>query len=552
MASMIVCPEPLAAVAGQEMFAAGGNAIDAAIAAAFAQGVTNPLLCGIGGNGLLYYYEAAKHKGVVLNCEASIGSRPVPASWATECMGRAETVGRFILPSEANQVGHQSVMTPGFVRGCWDAYERYGSGRLKWAELLMPAIRLARDGFAIYPYIADFWRETAARPGYPSLATKLAATPDANRTYLKRDGRVYQADDWLVQSDMGRTLDRLAYAGADDFYSGEIAQVIADDFARHEGFITPDDLQGYATQDEPVVRGHYRGLEVTSAGAPSTGPQLIQMLQILEHFDPVALGHNTAEYIDLVARIQRASFADGIRLNGIEASEARHIEQATISRERAAYWAERIRDGDRIEVRGGVVDPGTTHLTCVDADHNVVCFNHSIGSAAGSGVITPGLGFLYNNFLGHYNPVAGQYNSIVPGKRMGGSQATIVFKAGEPYMAIGAPGGSRIVTACMQALVNVIDHGMDIDSAVSAPRFHSEEQQLVFLEPIFAESLADSLRAIGNTVERSPYQARVQAIRILSGSELEAGADPRGGRGVGFHASALLGQKDRPTHRPEN
>ncbi len=552
MAGMIVCPEPLAAVAGRDMLAAGGNAIDAAVAAAFVQGVSNPLLCGIGGSGLLYHYAATQRRRVVLNGEASIGSRPVPAGWATECAGRAETVGRYILRSEANQVGHQSVMTPGFVRCCQDAYQRYGSGRLTWAELLTPAIRLARDGFEVYPYIAAFWQRTAARPGYPDLATKLAATPDAAQIYRKPDGRAYGVGDRLVQADMARTLERLAHAGAEDFYTGEIAHLIAADFSRHDGFITSDDLRDYATQDEAVLCGHYRGLEVTSARAPSTGPQLIELLHILEHFDLVALGHNTAEYIDLVAQVQRASFADCIALNGVDAEAAEPVEQATISRERAAYWAGRIRGGDRIVVGGGVVSAGTTHLTCIDADHNIACFNHSIGSVAGSGVITSGLGFLYNNFLGHYNPIPGQYNSIAPGKRMGGSQATIVFKAGAPYIAIGAPGGSRIVTACMQALVNVIDHGMDMGSAVSAPRFHSEERQLIILEPQFTEALSDRLRAIGNTVARSAYQARVQAIRVLPDGELEAGPDPRGGRGVGYHTSASLGHQDRPIHPTEN
>jgi gamma-glutamyltranspeptidase / glutathione hydrolase len=541
MTSMIVCPQPLAAVVGRDVFAGGGNAVDAAVAAAFVQSVTDPLMCGLGGTGLLYYYDGKKREHTVLNCEVALGSRPVPSAWAGEYVGRAETIGRYIISSEANQVGHWSVMIPGFVRGCWTAHQRFGSGKLAWADLLAPAARLAEEGFVVDPYVANQWFELAdapgsleGKPGYPGLMTKLGATPDAGRIYLKPDGSGYQTGDLLKQPELGRTIRRLADAGGDDYYTGEIAAMIAADFDQHGGFITAEDLRGYRVLVDEPYTSTYRGLDVTSTPVPSSGPQLLQLLQILDRFDLAGLGHNSPAYIDTFARAQRAVFADYVRQKGLTPEDAEPLIREALSAERTSDWAGRIENGDRIVVRGGSVDPGTTHLTCIDEDRNIVCFTHSIGSSAGSGVIVPGLGFLLNNFVGHFNVLPGRPDSIVAGKRMGGGVPTIVFRDGTPYIAIGAPGGSRLMTSTVQSIVNVVDHGMDMATAVTVPRFHSEEQQLLFVEPALPEATAEALRALGNDVQRSTYMSRVQAIRIRpEDGELEAGPDPRGGAGVG-------------------
>lgn len=537
--NMIVCPEPLAAQAGQEIFAAGGNATDAAVAAAFAQGVTNPLLCGIGGTGLFLYHNGHAGRSTVLNCEVSIGSRPAPDHWRGEYGGRAETIGRYVLASEANQVGHQSVMVPGFVRGCWTAFRRFGSGTLCWDDLLAPAIRLARDGFAVYPYIAPFWHVESAgdvgpvRPGYPGLMTKLAATADAGRIYLTEDGTPYAAGDWFVQADYARTLARLAEVGGNDFYTGEIAHQIAADFDDHHGLLTAEDMRDYTVEEQEPLHATYRGYRLTTTPPSSPGCQLIEMLKILERFDVSALGHNSPEYIDLFARIQRAGFADNAQLKGTSSEMGHAIATHVTSDERAAWWAERIQRGARVVVRGGATVPGTTHVTAVDRARNVVSFTHSIGSIAGAGVVTPGLGFLFNNFLGHFNPLPGQPDSLAPGKRLSGVLPAIVFRGETPYVALGAPGGSRIITAVAQAIVNVLDFDMDMDAAVRALRFHSEEEQLLFVEPTFADAVVAVLSARGNDVRRSTYMSRVQAIRIDAAGHLEAGTDPRGGAGVG-------------------
>jgi gamma-glutamyltranspeptidase/glutathione hydrolase len=333
-----------------------------------------------------------------------------------------------------------------------------------------------------------------------------------------------------VQPELARTIQRLADMGGEDFYTGEIGGVMAQDMARHGGFITAEDLRDYTVDDEQMFHGSYHGLTVTSA------PEIIEMLQILDHFDLRNLGHNSPDYVDTFARIQRATFADYAQVRGADLDETRWRMQEMTDPARAAYWATRIKRGDRIALRGGAISAGTTHLTCVDTDHNVVGLNHSIGSAAGSGAVTPGLGFLYNNFLGHFNPLPGQPDSIAPRKRLSDIISTIVFRDGEPYIAIGSPGGSRLITSMVQCIVNVIDWEMDMRTAVTVPRFHSEQEQLIFLEPQFPERTAQALRSLGNDVRRSTYMARVQAIlRRPDTGELEAGADPRGGAGVGCY-----------------
>ena len=534
MDSLIVCPEPRAAKVGRDVLAQGGNAVDAAVAAAFAQAVVNPLQCGIGGTALIYYYDARNHRRLALNAEAAIGSRPVPKCWAEEYAGQSGATGRHVIRSEANQLGYQSIMTPGFVRGCWTAFRRFGSRRISWSDLLAPAHRLAVEGFEVYPYIAAMWQKLKGKPGYPGLLAKLRITPDAARAYLKPDGSIYEEGDRLLQPDLARTIRRLADAGGDDFYTGEIGLAISQDLARHGAFTTPEDLQDYDVDQDRPLCGAYRGLEVT-APPFSFGAQFIGMLQVAEHFDLAGLRHNTPEYVDTLARIQRASFAGSARLEGMSREEARPLERELISYERAVAWAGRIKGGDRIAISGAAAHHGTTHLTCIDADRNVVSFTHSIGSLAGSGVVTPGLGFLYNNFLGFFRPSAGSPDSIVPGKKIGGSMAAIIFKDGEPYIALGSP-SSKSSTAAAQCVMNVVDHGMDMRTAVSVARFHSEAQQLITVEPQFSERSVQALREMGNEVQRSTDMGRVQAILARPDThELEAGPDPRGGAGAGRH-----------------
>ncbi len=542
MKNVIVCAEPYGAEAGREIFRRGGNAVDAAIAAAFAQGVTNPLGVGIGGDAILLGWNAATKSVFIIDGCVAIPSGASPEAFGydssqSRAPSRSETVGRHHVEGDINQYGYKSIMIPGFVRGVGEAFRRYGSGRVPWSELVQPAIRYAHDGFKVYPYLAEYYTfEGPSRPGYPDLSTKLRAFPETAKLIYK-DGRQFRSGETMIFTDMANTLRAIAEGGPDEFYSGKIGQTIAQDMQRNGGFITHQDLQSYEAPLRQAVRGTYRGHEIVSTPPPDRGVTIIQMLNILESYDLKSIGWNTPEYIDLFARTQRCSFADAAAY--LFDPDYNPVPTAMLlSKEHAAEWRKKI----QLSQDQGETSPNayphahnTTNVTAVDAQGNMVSCTHSIGSVGASAVITPGLGFIYNNFLGHFNPVPGYPNSIRPGLRGVGGDPVIVLRDGKPFLIIGSSGGSRLVSAIAQSIINVIDFGMGMAEAVAVPRFHCETDRTLFAEPtIFSEVLRDVERR-GYQVNRSNYMGCNQAVRIDPESgRPEGGTDPRGGRGIAY------------------
>jgi gamma-glutamyltranspeptidase/glutathione hydrolase len=530
---MVVCPEPLAAEIGGDVLARGGNAADAAVAAAFAQGVTNPLMCGLSGTAIVLKMDR-RGSGVVLNGECAIGSRPVPSAWIESPIGRSEAIGRYFIPSEDNQIGPSSTMVPGFVAACDDLHRRFGSGRIRWAELIEPSIRLAIDGYAVYPYIAAGWAtsdggEAQDRPGYPSLRTKLARDPLSQTIYLKRGREPFVPGDILTQVAYGNTLDQLASCGARDFYVGHIARTMAEDLARRGSLVDRSDLRKYRVVDQNPIRAFYGPWDVVTTPPPSPGVQVLEMLGILDRLNFRTMDFESPDALDIFAKVMRAGFADNLDIKAVRIAEADDWASRISDPQRLDNWAKRIAQGGPIvgahEMRG----TGTTHVSVVDDEGMSIGFTHSIGSIAGSGAVTPGLGFLHNNFLGHFDPRPGTNMSIEPERRIGSGMPTVVRESGETRLLLGAPGGSRIITALLQVLVHRLDHRMDIHDAVAHPRIHSEEANVVNLEPSWPENTLAGLAARGNDVCWNGYQARVQAIAIDEAGDLFAGADPRGG-----------------------
>ena len=537
MKGMVVCPEPLAARAGELVLRAGGNAFDAAVAAAFAQGVTNPLLCGLAGT-FVGLCGTADGRRDVVNAEAEIGSVPPPATWVDELAGRAETIGRYALTSEANQIGAPSVMIPGFVAGAAAIFDDYGSGAVTWSDVVSPALELARKGFRMYPYIAGFWKSATAGDGgpggagYPSLAEKIRRETSGLRLIMKDENTTFAVGDLLVQGALADTLQRLADAGARDFYEGQLAQRICDDLEPAGALFTRDDLAGYRARILPPVTAQVWGHDLFTTSPPTPGVQLIEILQLLDRLGGIE-DRDAATTIDRFAKVLRATFMDNAYLKALRIEDGDDHVARVLGEDNLSQWHQRIAGGDRITVPAHEPVDGTTHVTVIDEQSNVATITHSIGSIAGSARMTEGLGFLHNNFLGHFDPRPGREASIEPGRRIGSGLPTAVYRDGELLMAIGAPGGSRIITSVAQVVVDMLLRGTGADTAVALPRFHSEERSWIQLEPSIPETVADELARMGNEISRSTYMSRVQAVERTPNGRLIAGADPRGGAGVG-------------------
>jgi gamma-glutamyltranspeptidase/glutathione hydrolase len=545
MRGVVVCPEPPAADAGRRILASGGNAFDAAVAAAFAQGVVNPIGCGLGGLAFVQVYSASHDVGVYLNASVAIGSGQIPPRFHVDLVGRSERVGRYLIRGDPNQMGYGSIMTPGFVAGMGALAARFGGGRIAWADLVRPAAELAEGGFDVYPYLALYYTfEGPDRPGYPDVRRKLAHDPRAEALYMP-GGAVPAVGYRLKQAEMARTLRRIAAGGAESFYAGDIGREIGSDLTAHGAIVTAADLEGYAVRTELPVVAPWRDLVVQTSPPPSHGAVLLAMLRTVDAIDFTTYEFNSPRYLDLIARVTNRAFADGIAILADPAYAPVPLERL-LSRTRAARVRQELAaargsgDGDAGGAAGGGGrgsgtgggDGHTTHVTAADAEGNAVAITHSIGSVTGAGVMTPGLGFLYNNFLGHFNPEPGRHDSIAPGKRVGGGCPTIVYKDDRPVLAIGSSGGSRLISAVFQTILNVFVHGMDLQEAVAAPRIHCEQDGRVYVEPELPEATVAGLRRMGYEIIVTSYMGCNQAVS-LDGASLRGGTDPRGSMGLG-------------------
>jgi gamma-glutamyltranspeptidase / glutathione hydrolase len=532
---MVVCPQPEAAESGVEILRSGGNAVDAAVACAFAQTVVDPLMCGIAGFGTaaVYLPQAGVHEYIDFHAPAPLRSRP--DMWEHLLEGEARDGFGFSIRGRLNDLGPQSIAVPGTLAGLKRLHEHHG--RLPWAEVVAPAIAWAREGFFVRPSMYAFWIDEPM-PGRASNRERLAYTAAGRALYCKDDGTPKTIGTPLRNADYADTLERVARDGAESFYRGEIARRMVEDIAGHGGLLSLDDLASYEPRHTAPLAGAYRDRRITTNQPPGGGAMLLQMLGVLEHFDLAGLGHNSPEYIRIVCEAMKRATVDKDRHIGdpafVDVPLARML-----SPEHAAQAAAEIRAGVKADVpridAAALVPRDTTHLSVVDGDGNCVALTHSLGMP--SGVVTPGLGFMYNGCMGVFDPRPGRAGSIAPGKaRFTSSCPTIVFRGGQPEIVLGAPGGTQIAMGVLQAILNVVDFGMAMQPAVSAPRFSSTSNAIDVSNRI-PRSVTRELEALGYPVVRNPFGytiAWVHAIRLAQG-RLDGGADP-GRDGVAYEA----------------
>ena len=522
----IVAPQPEAVEIGALALKQGGNAIDAAIACAFAQGVVDPQMAGIAGFGTMQVYlpDREVHECIDFHAQAPATTRET--QWADLIEGETRDGFGFVLKGRINDLGYQSVAVPGSLRGYWDAHSRYGV--LPWKEIVAPSVALARDGFAIRPHMHTYWRANEQKLGRVNMIDKLRFSEEGRALYFDEEGHLKEPGTILRNRNMADCLETIAEDGGESFYSGCIAEEIAADFSKNNGALSLQDLHDYKTGRNQPVWGSYRGLDLASSPPPGGGIVLIELLNILENFDLKALAHNTPEYLHVLIEAMKLATIDKELFAGDPAYNDVLVDRFC-SKEHGSKLADRIRSGPLVHVtrlESAVESADTTHVSVIDEHGGIVAMTHSLGYP--SGVITPGLGFMYNGCMSIFDPRPGRQSSLAPGKsRFSAMAPTLVFKNGEPILVTGAPGGTAITMAIAQSIVNFVDFGMTMLEAVSAPRI-SATSNVVDVVNRIPHYVTDELEHMGHKIARSYLSytlAAVHSIERRNGKWIGA-ADP--------------------------
>ena len=483
---MVASAHPLATQVGLEILKQGGNAVDAAVATALALGVVEPNASGLGGGGFILFYNA-KTKVV-----EAIDYREVAPQKATPDMFKLAPDGKTIL-NKASTVGHRACAVPGTLAGMDLALKRWGTMKIK--DVIAPAAKLAEEGYPVSKTLNEMLN---------NYYDKLVQYPEATKVFLK-DGLAYEVGDRIVLKDLAKSYRLIAEQGPDVFYRGEIADAIDREMKAGGGLITKEDLAAYRPKVREPVRGTYRGYEIISMPPPSSGGMhVIELLNILEGYDLARLGHNSPAAIHLMAESMKRVFADRNKFSG-DVDFVPMPVKGLLSKEYAAELRKTIRD-DQVGEKVPPGNPysyqsgGTTHASFADKDGNIVALTQTINLFFASGVVIPGYGIVLNDEMDDFTPVPGNANSIGPGKKPQSSMSpTIVLKDGRPFLSFGSPGATRIISALPQILINLLDHGMELQQAINAPRMHCIGGAIE-LESRIPETVRDALKAKGHKV----------------------------------------------------
>jgi gamma-glutamyltranspeptidase / glutathione hydrolase len=533
---MVASTNEVASRVGVEIMKRGGNAVDAAIAVAFALAVTHPAAGNLGGGGFMLirlkdgrttaidYREmapAAAHRDVYLDKN-----------------------GNLIEGEGGSLIGYRAAGVPGTVRGMELALEKYGSGKLTWSQLIEPARRLAGNGFTVTNSLA---RSLHASREY------LSKYAETNRIYL-RNGRFYSEGELFRQPELAATFARLQRFGPNEFYEGETARLIAADMKRNNGLMTLDDLRGYVAKERTPVRGNYRGYEIISMPPPSSGGAvLIQMLNILEGYDLSKFEASSSERYHLMAEAMRRAFADRAEYMGdtdfVKVPIAGLIDKAYAASLRSTINTERASNSSDVRAGrpAGYESEETTHFTVVDAQGNAVANTYTLNNSYGSAAMAKGTGLLLNDEMDDfaakpgtanmYGLIQGERNAVAPKKRpLSAMTPTIVLrKDGSLWFTAGSPGGPTIINTVLCIITNVIDYEMNIQQAIDAPRIHHQwlPDELVGEPSGFSSDTQRALSSRGHTLGKLRYLGDAEGIMIEEKTKMRLGAtDPRRSDGL--------------------
>jgi gamma-glutamyltranspeptidase/glutathione hydrolase len=542
---MVTAMHPLAAEVGADVLAEGGSAIDAAVATAFAVGVVEPFMSGVGGIAFLVHREAASGRTMCLD-----GSSVLPAAIRPEMFELLEPdqrSGMYMWRStkdDANNTGWLTPAVPGMPALMEEAHRRHG--RLPWRRLLEPAIRLADEGFEVDFYVGMFIAANYER---------LQRCEASRRTFFKPSGAPlvpatgFTPGDRLVQKDLARTLRLIAEEGARVVYEGDVARCIAEDMRRHGGLVTEADLAAHRTSvHETATAVSYRDCELHGQLENSGYATVVEALNLLEGFELGRRAWSPIGARHLIVEALRHAFLDRLRFlgdsrlmpvpyQGLIAKAYADARRRSIDPEKAAPdathgdpWPFDRPERAWVPARpSGAGEGMTTHITVVDRDRNLVSLTSTLGATFGSAVVIEGAGICLNNGTCWFDPEPGSVTSIGPGKRILSAAAPVVVtRQGRPFLALGSPGGRRVISAIVQCVVNAIDFGLGMQAAVSAPRVHAEGRPTLVSDR-FPAAVVDGLAAMGHDVRVCEDNlgggqfARPSGIMVDASGELRAG-----------------------------
>lgn len=527
LSGMVVTDEPLATHVGVEVLKKGGNAVDAAVAVGFALAVTYPVAGNIGGGGFMLVRQAAD------NAIRAIDYRETAPFAATKNMflnlrGEAD-------PKKSREEG-LAVGVPGTVAGLVFALEKAGSGKFTLAQLISPAIELARNGFPVSAELSDSLSKSKEL---------LARWPSTMKIFFKPDGSVLEPGDRLVQTDLANTLETIAREGPRGFYHGAVAKKIAKGVEAAGGIMTTEDLSQYEAVERKPVRGPYHEYDIYSMPPPSSGGvHLIQILNILDGFDLAPLGPTSGQAAHIRVEAMKLAYADRAGYLG-DPDYTKVPVEGLISKEYAGQLRKQI-DPERARASKDI-KPGnplpyesdqTTHYSIVDKDGNAVANTYTLNLRYGIGLVAEGTGVLLNNELDDFAAkkgapnafglIGGEANAPGPGKRpLSSMTPTFVMKGGKLVLVTGSPGGSRIITTVANVIVNLIDYKMSLADAVAAPRIHHQWMpDEVRVEPDIAPDMSWLLERRGNKVVPAAPWGAAHSI-LVTDKNLQGVADPR-------------------------
>jgi gamma-glutamyltranspeptidase/glutathione hydrolase len=518
----VVSAHPLASQAGALIMQQGGNAVDAAIATQLALAVVYPGAGNLGGGGFMVAH-LANGKSVSLDYREKAPGKATETMYVDSVTGKANT--------RISQAGHLASGVPGTVAGLFESHKY---GKLPMAKLIQPAIELAEKGFVLTQGDAN---------GLNGNQNAFIRYNTTLPVFIKEGG--WKAGDTLVQKDLAKTLQRIQKQGVKGFYEGETARLIVNEMERGAGIISLEDLKNYKAVWRDALIFPYAGHTVITMGPPSSGGILIQqMLTILAKYPLTNMGFQTAESVQLITEVERRAYADRAEHLGDPDFYKVPLKQMVAPNYLMARMADYVpgKAGVSKNITPGVIPQSeeTTHLSVVDPYGNAVAVTTTLNGGYGSKVVVSGAGFLLNNEMDDfsvqpgvpnmYGAIGGKANAIAPGKRMLSSMTpTIVLKDNKPFMVVGTPGGTTIITSVLQSIINVINFNMNAIDAVNKPKFHHQWQpDQVDVEKTFPLEVRQKLEAMGYVLKEREAIGRTEIILIKPNGKLDAAADKRG------------------------